>query len=243
MAVKDNFNRLADEAIAEGGWSEAREVLENVLAGMPPGWKPAQARRDFLNIAFWDEEEFFAYVRNQRPESQKSIAWTPPSYSKAWWQLAVVAVKEERLDNALICVQGGIALERDHPRLWIEKGFILNRLQRHEEALECYERAAVVRNWAPASQVSRALRGQGSALIDLCRLDDAENAYRRSLELEPNSELARKELEYIHEARQEQARQKNTLPWFLNSLIYPPIDPLTIQLLALVEDLEPIPGP
>jgi len=243
MGVRDNFNEFADQVIAERRWSEARELLVKALAGMPPRWKPAQESGNFLKIAFWDEEEFFAYVQNRRSENERSILWTTPSYSKAWWQLAVVTAEEERFDNALICIESGVAIEPDHPRLWSERGFLLNRLRRPREALECYEQAAIVRDWAPASQVSLPLRGQGSALIDLGRLDDAENAYRRSLELEPNSELVQKELEYISGARQEQARQKKTIPWFLNSLLYPPIDPLTIQLLTLVEDLEPIPGP
>jgi hypothetical protein len=33
------------------------------------------------------------------------------------------------------------------------------------------------------------------------------------------------------------------IPWFIHSLLNPPQDPMTIQLLALVEDLDPIPGP
>ena len=35
----------------------------------------------------------------------------------------------------------------------------------------------------------------------------------------------------------------NQIPWFLHCIKYPPADPLTKQLLALVEDLEDVPGP
>jgi hypothetical protein len=34
-----------------------------------------------------------------------------------------------------------------------------------------------------------------------------------------------------------------TSPWFLNAVEHPPTDPLTKQLLALVEGLESVPGP
>ena len=78
-------------------------------------------------------------------------------------------------------------LEPDHPELWNEKGYLLGRLKRHQEAFDCYVRAASVRDWAPPSQIARALRGQGVQLVDLDRLDEAENALRRSLELEPDS--------------------------------------------------------
>ena len=39
------------------------------------------------------------------------------------------------------------------------------------------------------------------------------------------------------------SKQPQAFPWFLHSLVNPPSDPLTIRLLALVEDLPSIPGP
>jgi tetratricopeptide (TPR) repeat protein len=239
----DDFNEMAAQAIAGRRWSEAREVLDTGLAGMPVGWKVSKESDTALQFAFWDQEEFLEFSRRRTSEDRRSVFWVTPSYSKAWWHLAVVCAEEQRLDNALVCVERGIEIEPDHPRLWIEKGFILNRLKRHAEAVSCYEQATLVRAWAPASQIARAFRGQGSALIDLGRLDDAETAYRRSLDLEPANETALQELEYIQDIRQERAERKNKLPWFLESLAHPPADPLTIQLLALVEDLESIPGP
>ncbi len=117
------------------------------------------------------------------------------------------------------------------------------RIKRHQEAFDCYVRAASVRDWAPASQVARSFRGQGVQLVDLDDLDEAERALQKSLELEPDSEVARNELAYIDDLRQKRAAQKQEIPWFLHSFVNPPTDPLTIRLLALVEDLPSIPGP
>jgi len=241
--VVDDFNKVADQAIADCQWSEAREVLEKALAHMPPGWGATREGHNSLQLAFWDEEEFFAFSRTRASDDKRSFFWVAPSYSMAWGQLALICAEEKRLDNALVCVESGIAVEPDHPRLWIDKGFILNSLKRHEEALSCYERATLVRAWAPTPQISRAFRGQGSALIDLGRLDDAEIAYRRSLDLEPNNGVAVEELKYIRDVRSERTGGQKRLPWFLDSLAHPPADPLTIQLLALAENLEEIPGP
>jgi tetratricopeptide (TPR) repeat protein len=165
------------------------------------------------------------------------------SYSRAWYQLAVVASKEGRFENALFCIDCGIELEPDHPELWNEKGYLLGRLKRHQEAFDCYVRAVSVRDWAPPSQIARALRGQGVQLVDLDRLDEAEDALRRSLELEPDSETAHNELGYIEDLRRKREAEKEEIPWFLHSFVNPPTDPLTIRLLALVEDLPSIPGP
>lgn len=238
----EDFNEIAEGLIAENHSEEAQAVLEKAIDGMPTGWKPVQDQAESLQIAFWDQEEFFAYVR--RPGvSSKTVLWVGSSYSRAWYVLGALASQQQRFEHALFCMDCGIGLEPDHPELWSEKGFILARLGRHEQALDCYTRAATIRDWAPPTEVARALRGQGVQLIDLDRIDEAEAALRRSLEYEPNSDIAKKELEYIDQLRLKRAEGKDTIPWFLHSFTNPPTDPLTIQLIALVEDLPSIPGP
>jgi tetratricopeptide (TPR) repeat protein len=73
--------------------------------------------------------------------------------------------------------------------------------KRHEEALACHVRAASTWDWAPKPYIARALRGQGVQLIDLERLNEAEQALQRSLKLQPDSGRARHELQYIADLR------------------------------------------
>jgi tetratricopeptide (TPR) repeat protein len=241
--MKPSFNRRADRLIVDGRYADARVLLDAAIQKMPHGWTPKREDDRFLIIAFWDQQEFFAYSHREMKRLTKSISWVEGSYSRAWYQLAVVASKEKRFANALFCLDCGIELEPDHPELWNEKGYVLGWLKRHEEAFECYVRAASVRDWAPLSQIARALRGQGIQLIDLDRLDEAEDALRRSLELEPDSKNAHHELGYIEDLRRKRGTEKEEVPWFLHSIVNPPADPLTIRFLALVEDLPSIPGP
>lgn len=210
---------------------------------MPENWKPFKEDDKQIHGAFWDQDEFLAYVGTCRSDDEKSIFWTTVSFSKLWWQLADVNVSEGRFDNALVCVEKGLELEPDHPVLWIERGYIFNRLGRHQEALDAYRTAATARLWATPAVTSRALRGQGSALIDLGRFLEARSVYNASLELDPESESARKELEYIDRALADKKKQAATLPWFLHAIKFPPTDPLTLQLLLLVQNMDSIPGP
>jgi tetratricopeptide (TPR) repeat protein len=236
--TQQRFDQRADELIAQHRCAEARTLLEVSIREMPVGWKPVRNDGNFLAIAFWNKREFLAYT--QHCKADKSIKWVPGSYSRAWCQLAEIAIEEKHLDHALLCVDTGLKVEPDHPELWNEKGYILSCLKRPEEAFRCYQRAATVRDWAPQSQVARALRGQGAALIDLERLSEAEVAFLKSLELDPGSENAKKELEYIQQVRRQHDSQKQAaIPLFID----PPTDPLTVRLRAEVEDLEPIPGP
>lgn len=244
-AMEPRFNHRADELIVNGRYADAQALLEAAIQTMPAGWTPRWEDDHFLTIAFWDQEEFVAYSQREIEMKRltKSIAWVDASYSRAWYQLAVMASEEGRFENALFCIDCGLELEPDHPELWNEKGYVLGRLKRHQEAFDCYVRAASVRDWAPPLQIARALRGQGIQLVDLDRLDEAEDVLRRSLEFEPDSESAQSELAYIEGLRRKGDEQKAQVPWFLQTFVNPPTDPLTVQLLALVEDLPSIPGP
>jgi len=234
------FNRRASALILDGRYAEARALLEAAIHEMPTGWTPIRDDGQSLAICFWDQEEFQAYSRHQQ---ERSIFWMEGSYSHACYQLAVVAGKQKRFEDALFSIDCGLELEKDHPELWCERGYLLGQLKRHQESLDCYLRAASARAWAPASQTARALRGQGAQLIDLNRLDEAGEVLDRSLKLEPESQLARNELNHIKELRARREAKKKEIPWFLHSFVNPPADPLTIRLLALVADLPSIPGP
>jgi hypothetical protein len=93
--------------------------------------------------------------------------------------------------------------------------------------------------WAPRAQVARALRGEGVQLVDLDRLEEAETVLKKSSELEPDSEVAKKELDYIKTLKS----RRQELPWFVRVWKNPPTDPVTIRLLTLTEGLPSIPGP
>jgi Flp pilus assembly protein TadD len=125
----------------------------------------------------------------------------------------------------------------------MQKGLILSEAGRFMEALAAYQTASVIRPWAPPTVTAWSLRSQGYALIELGRLGEAQTMYRRSLDLDPENDVAQNELGYIEHLLEESDERSNTLPWFLRCLKFPPSDPLTRQLIALVDGLEPISGP
>ncbi len=243
MSASERVHESIAAALSQNRMRDARELIEQALSSMPLHWKPLAEDDKEIRGAFWDQNEFLAYVGSHRSDNEKSIFWTTVSFSKLWWQLADVNISEDRFDNAAVCIERGLELEPDHPVLWIERGYFFNRIGRHQEALEAYRTAASVRQWAQPAVKARALRGQGSALIDLGRLSEARNVYNASLELDPESESARKELEYINQALADKKKTAATLPWFLHAIKFPPTDPLTLQLMPLVQGMESIPGP
>jgi tetratricopeptide (TPR) repeat protein len=186
-----NFVEIADSMIHSGEYLEAAELLTKAVALMPRNWKPTVDSADIIKIAFWNSREFETYIELHRSEAREgSVMWTYPSYSKAYYLLSYLAAERRNFDEALDAVTKGLELEPDHPKMLCEKGFILRHLNRPEEALETYQRAATARTLTPAPVKAEALRGQGFSLIELNRLDEAEKALKDSLVLEPNSDDA-----------------------------------------------------
>lgn len=203
--MAEDFNATATTLIGEGRLAEAKALLEDALSRMPADWRPVSADAAGEHIYCWDLTEFLAYCASAQPAGKEQVVWLHGSYSQACYLLAYVAVEEAKPEEALALLDRGLALERDHPHLWCEKGHTLQRMGRYPEALWCYEQAERVRAWASPAQKARALRGQGITLIDLGRLEEAEQALRRSLEVEPDSRSALHELGYIAQLRRQQA--------------------------------------
>lgn len=203
--MAEDFNAAAATLIGEKRLAEAKTLLEEALAEKPADWRPVRTEGEDEFFYFWDMAEFLAYCARTEREGKGRVVWVHGSYSRACYLLAYIAVEEGNPQAAFQALQQGLELEPDHPHLWCEMGHLLQLLQRHGDALQCYQRAESVRAWASPEQKGRALRGQGINLIDLGRLDEAEAAFQRSLEVEPNHPNALHELGYIAHLRQQQA--------------------------------------
>ncbi|MDG2531829.1 tetratricopeptide repeat protein [Caulobacter endophyticus] len=85
-----------------------------------------------------------------------------------------------------------------------EKGMALTALKRHADALALYDGAfAHFSTLLISDDLSKArlMRSRGFSLIELGRLDEAEESYRASLEAEPDHAGAKHELDYIAKLR------------------------------------------
>jgi tetratricopeptide (TPR) repeat protein len=104
-----------------------------------------------------------------------------------------------KTDDALRVLDAGLAtslLSQTRPYLFSERGAALNGLHRFDDALKNYADALKIPSLEPAMR-ARLERGQGYALTELKRLDEAEAAYNASLKDEPGNAGALSELKYI----------------------------------------------
>lgn len=196
----------ADDLIKRKEWLKAAQLLTKHVAEVPPDWHPIKILPDLYEGYFWSSEEFISFVDYYRGEllkQKKSVIWVDGSYSKGYFLLAYIAAEHGDYSEALRLIDKGLALEPDHPQLLNEKAFILGGQRRFEESLTYYWRAVKARPWIPSSVKGRSYRGQGVVLIDLGRLNEAEEALKRSLMFDPDNEIALGEIEFINQLRHE----------------------------------------
>ncbi|MCE9577060.1 MAG: tetratricopeptide repeat protein [Deltaproteobacteria bacterium] len=212
LALVGDFDPIADrlrtdpvadaiDAIRRNDFVGARALLEPLVAHVPAGWAAESRSGKRIAFAAWRMADVIALaVRASSEAGVEEIAWIGPSYSHAYGLLAYMAVEEQDLARAASLLDAGIALE-PYPDLLSERGTVAIQQRDPAAAIALFERA-IAATGADAAQQARAWRGKGEALIALEKLDDAERAFARSLELEPGNALAKNELEYIRGVRE-----------------------------------------
>jgi tetratricopeptide (TPR) repeat protein len=135
-----------------------------------------------------------------------------PEWPDALYYKAYCLVELGDPAQARSLLQRALELMPGDPMFLCELGEVILRESAWQQAFDAFEQArksaeelAAAPDGAarspggrtPVQWQGRALRGQGYALVEMQKLDDAEQAYRRALELDPNDDQAKKELEYI----------------------------------------------
>lgn len=130
----------------------------------------------------------------------------PAAYKAA----AFLAVGGNDADAAFAYLDRAEALSPHWAEPLAERAYLVGKLGDRAKSLQIYQDAMVLAEKYPSSAYLKPLilRGIGFALIELDRLDEAEQAFNQSLQLEPGNELARNELRYIEQLRFAKAKAK-----------------------------------
>lgn len=200
---------------AEGGKGAALRPRAGELGRMLSARQFDQAREAAVALCT-DYESLFDRRRKQYVfESASEFAgfsksdpgkgeWIDWGYKQCLHTQAFIAAERKDFSAALAMLARIEALVPVSAGTSTEIAYILGQLKRPEESLAAYRRALATTQKYPSQRRYRALalRGVGFALIELHRLDEAEQALREALLLEPGNAVALNEIAYIQDLRQ-----------------------------------------
>lgn len=156
---------------------------------------------------FWDIHEHLNFSYNFKEASKyDQIIWLPSAYPRAYYWIGFVASKTNQHDKAIIMFNSGQELEPTNPMFLIGLANSYNKLGDHQSSLELYSQVNEIDEFTSPKIKAVALRGEGVQLIELKRLEEAKISLYKSLEYDPNNEIAINELMYIDEL------QKSKMP-------------------------------
>lgn len=157
-------------------------------------------RADKLFLSFLSLEEFLAFVKGQ-PPPEREVVWLHPYYSQAHYYKGYALVQLDRTHEAVAEIQRAIDLNPMHGPFYLELAYIHARQRDFDQALKLYNNALERDFFPQKSATAAAYRGIGYIYIESGMLQEAVRMYERSLELEPESSIARQELDYINTLR------------------------------------------
>jgi tetratricopeptide (TPR) repeat protein len=155
-----------------------------------------RSRGDKLYLSFLSLEEFLAFVKGE-PPPEREVVWLHPYYSQAHYYKGYALVQLEKTREAIHEIQRAIELNPMHGPFYLELAYIHARQRDFDRALQLYQ-SALERDYFPQkSATAAAYRGIGYIYIESNMLAEAVRMYERSLELEPESSIAKQEIDYI----------------------------------------------
>lgn len=158
-------------------------------------------------------EETIVYAAMAAAAKQDAIV-VEPTWSDAHFLKAYALLELKRLDDARASLERALSMAPYNSQYLSEMAYTFQAEGRWDEAIERYQQAeSAAEGYSPpdvrAGELSRALRGQGYALIELGRLDEAQAIYRRAIAADPADKASARELEYIRMLRSKQQAPGN----------------------------------
>lgn len=149
--------------------------------------------------------EVLAYMMESANKGEDAVA-VAPHWADAWFLKSYALTELKRGPEARAALERAIALAPHHAQYLSELGYILQQAQDWRRSLEIYKHAEDSVGLIPVPAIklreqTRAMRGQGNALVKLGDRDAGEQKFRQVLELDPDDTEAKESLEYVKDLK------------------------------------------
>ena len=144
------------------------------------------------------------YMAEAGAAKQEAIA-IDSGWCIALWARGFALIDMQQLDAAVPFLERAVALSPSHAHYLSELAYAYQTQKKWQLSYDVYGRAAAAAALEEGDQRKRSLRrawfGMGFDLIELGRLDEAEKLFNQCLELFPDDQKVKDELQYVREQR------------------------------------------
>ncbi len=152
-------------------------------------------------VAVANQHEYDRYLAAQA--DGEPTEWIDIACPSAYHMTAYVLVGQKKYADAMPWLDRASAVAPYFGDARNERAFVLAQTGRLPEALAAYREVITLADANPAAAYIKplALRGEGYVLIEMGDLAGAQLAYEASLAIDPDSTIAKSELDFIRQSR------------------------------------------
>lgn len=151
------------------------------------------------------QQAIFNLIQNGELEDAANLAQTllerDPNDAIALNFLGIVHLELHNFPLAYQYLRRSLQEKPGHAPVWVNFGLAAHELGRNQEAINCYLKSAEIDN-----EYVKAYVNSAAVFIEEARWDEAQKACEIALEIDPESELAKKNLAHVHLAKHEWAK-------------------------------------
>lgn len=139
----------------------------------------------------------------------KDYTLAEDGWCTALWAKGFALIDLKQLDAAVPFLERSVALAPFHPHYLSELGYAYQAQKHWQRSYDFYARAADAALRQEGGRRNKSLRrawfGMAFDMIEMGRLDEAEALFRKCLEVSPNDEAVKRELQYVAEQKAKKA--------------------------------------
>lgn len=187
----------ATQLVKSGHPADAITSLDKVITGYEKQYA-GEKRHIYCGHS---PAEVLHYMMDASNRGEDAVA-LDSTWADSWYVKSYALTELHRTAEATLALDKAIALSPSFAHYLSERGYLYQLAKDWPHALESFKAAEesvklLTDRDVQRHEHTRALRGQGYALVELGDLAAAEQAYQRSLALDPDDKMSRQELEYI----------------------------------------------